>query len=93
MDHHPTLEHHRKFIDRIDRTIVALLTERMRLGLQLGDIKRQHQSPTRVLEREAAVLAMVRSAADGPLSPGSAQRIFAVIIDETAALQDDARAV
>jgi 3-deoxy-7-phosphoheptulonate synthase/chorismate mutase len=85
-----TLEEHRKHIDRIDRTIVALLSERMRLGLAVGHLKREHQWPTRSAEREAEVLAHVRDAAAGPLSAPSAERIFALIIEETSAVQDRA---
>jgi chorismate mutase len=86
-----TLDEHRKYIDRIDKTIVALLGERMRLGLALGDIKREHQWPTRSAAREAEVLAHVRAAAAGPLSASSAERIFSLIIEETTAAQEGRR--
>lgn len=85
---HTTLEEHRKHIDRIDKTIVALLCERMRLGLAVGDLKREHHWPTRSAEREAEVLAQVRGAAAGPLTARSAERIFALIIEETSAVQE-----
>ena len=86
---------HRGDIDRIDRTIVALLAERMRLGLAVGEIKRALDRPFRSPAREAEVLARVRHAASGALSPESAERIFVAIIEETSARQtsddDDAR--
>ncbi|MEZ5316230.1 MAG: chorismate mutase [Vicinamibacterales bacterium] len=82
---------HRRHIDRIDRTIVALLAERMRLGLALGAIKREHGWPTRSFAREAEVLALVRAAVAGPLSEASVERIFTAIIEETAARQEDGR--
>jgi chorismate mutase len=82
------LDRHRGFIDRIDRTIVALLAERMRLGLALAAVKRAREHPLRSPEREADVIARVRDAAAGPLSPASAERIFSTIIDETAACQE-----
>ena len=85
------IESHRQRIDRIDKTIVALLAERMRIGRELGVIKRAHAWPTRSIPREAEVLASVRRAASGPLPPDSAARIFAAIIAETAAMQDAAR--
>ena len=85
---HATLEEHRKHIDRIDKTIVALLSERMRLGMAVGHLKRQHRWPTRSAEREAEVLAQVRHAVAGPLSALSAERIFALIIEETSAVQE-----
>ena len=79
---------HRRHIDRIDRTIVALLAERMRIGRQLGALKRLHSWPARSIARETEVLESVRSAASGPLRPESAERIFAAIIEETIAAQD-----
>jgi chorismate mutase len=82
------LDQHRQDIDRIDKTIVALLGERMRLGLTLGAIKRAHASPTRSTAREADVLERVRRAASGLLEPDSAERIFAAIIAETTAVQE-----
>jgi chorismate mutase/prephenate dehydratase len=78
---------HRRGIDRIDRTIVALLGERMRLGRTLGEIKRELDLPARSDVREAEVLERVRQAAAGPLSPRSAERIFSAIIAETVAAQ------
>jgi len=77
------LEDRRRGIDRIDWTIVALLAERVRLGREIGVLKRQLDSPLRVPEREAEVLDRVRRAARGRLSPRSTERIFNVIIDET----------
>lgn len=84
------LEERRRNIDRIDRTIVALLAERMRQGLAVGDLKRQQRWPTRSPDREAEVLARVRGAVAGPLTPSSAERIFALIIEETSAVQEAA---
>ncbi len=78
-----SLDDQRRYIDRIDRTIVALLVERLRLGQAAGEIKRELQRPIRSKEREAQVLDHVRRAAVGPLSPASAERIFTAIIAET----------
>ena len=81
------LEQHRKYIDRIDKTIVALLIERMRLGLAAGDLKTARHWPVRSPKREAEILARVRTASGGPLSAASAERIFTLIIEETSAVQ------
>ena len=82
-----SIDDHRRHIDRIDKTIVALLTERMRLGLAVGGFKAARHWPVRSPEREAEVMAHVREAAGGPLSASSAERIFEVIIEETSAVQ------
>ena len=78
----------RDHIDRIDRTIVALLAERLRLALALGALKRERGWAMRSAEREAEVIARVRAAAAGPLTPASAERIFDTIIAEMAARQE-----
>jgi chorismate mutase len=91
MEEPDSLQEHRKYIDRIDRTIVALLAERMRQGLAAGDLKHRQHWPTRSPEREAEVLAQVRAAASTPLSATSAARIFALIIKETTAVQEESR--
>jgi len=82
------LEEHRAYIDRIDRTIVALLGERVRLGRAIGMIKRQLDAPIRSAAREHDVLTRVRAAAAAPLTACGAERIFSVIIAETAAAQE-----
>ena len=87
-DRADALDLHRRHIDRIDRTIVALIVERMRIGLELGAIKRAAELPTRAPARETEVLDRVRLAAVAPLSPGSAERIFSAIIEETSACQE-----
>jgi chorismate mutase len=83
-----TLAQHRGCIDRIDKTIVALLTERIRLGMALGALKRDLRLPSRSEAREAEVLTRVRQAAVGPLSATAAERIFNTIIAETSAAQE-----
>jgi chorismate mutase len=75
-------------INRIDCTITALLAERMRIGQELGRLKRLRSQPARSETREAEVLLRVRAAAARPLLPSSAERIFLTIIEETAACQD-----
>ncbi len=82
------LRTYRAYIDRIDRTIVALLAERMRQGQALGRLKQGGHWPMRSAEREAEVLEQVRRQAAGPLTASSAARIFALIIEETRALQE-----
>jgi chorismate mutase len=91
-DEDDVMRQQRAYIDRVDRTIVALLRERMRLGLAVGERKRACDIPVRIEAREREVIARVREAAGGPLSPESAARIFAVVIEETAAAQARAEA-
>ncbi|HEY7791500.1 MAG TPA: chorismate mutase [Vicinamibacterales bacterium] len=85
------LAEHREYIDRIDQTIVALLAERVRIGLVLRDIKHALALPIRSDSREEEVLARVRNGAAEPLSPTAVERIFHAIIAETRAAQGDAQ--
>jgi chorismate mutase len=82
-----SLDDQRRYIDRIDGTIIALLAERMRIALTVGRLKRERDQPIRSEPREAEVLARVRDKAPTPLSPVAAERIFRAIIDETAECQ------
>ena len=84
------LEQHREHIDRIDKTIVALLAQRIRFGLAAGTLKRALNRPTRSDVREAEVLDRVRHTAARPLSAESAERIFRAIIEETRAAEERA---
>ena len=86
-DHGHALAERRGDIDRIDRTITALLAERLRIGRELGRLKRAARQPARSESREAEVLSRVRAAAAGLLTEASVERIFVAIIEETAACQ------
>lgn len=81
------LAEQRAYIDRIDQTIVALLVERIRIGLTLREIKEALALPVRSELREEEVLARVRGAACDPLSMDAVERIFTAIITETRAAQ------
>jgi chorismate mutase len=83
------LAEQRAYIDRIDHTIVALLAERIRIGLTLREIKQALALPIRSESREDEVLARVRERAADPLSVAAVERIFAAIIAETRAAQGD----
>jgi chorismate mutase len=73
----------RERIDDLDATIVALLRERMHLGMRAGHLKAAAGAPLIAAEREAAVLFRVRRLATAPLTADRAERIFRTIIDET----------
>jgi chorismate mutase len=83
------LAEQRAYIDRIDHTIVALLTERIRIGLTLRELKQALALPVRSDSREEEVLARVRERACNPLSMEAVERIFMAIIAETRAAQGE----
>lgn len=77
----------RRRIDAIDRVVLALLNERARCANVIGHIKKRLGLPVYVPEREADVLANVRSGNPGPLSDQAVQHLFERIIDETRSLE------
>ena len=74
-------------IDEIDRQLLALLARRMRLVLQVGDYKREHEIPVYDPERERAILDRLAQIAPSPLTAESVKRVFERLIDESRYLE------
>lgn len=74
-------------IDGIDRQIVELLAQRLRLVMKVGEYKRAHGLAVYDAERERDLLARVANAAPSPLEPAMAQRIFQCVIQESRDLE------
>jgi chorismate mutase len=79
----PGLKELRESIDEVDKSILLLLKRRFELVLQVGELKREHQAGVYDAERERRVLDALARAAEPPLSPETARRIFERIIDES----------
>jgi chorismate mutase len=77
----------RKSIDQLDRQIVELIAERLRLVKQVGEIKRGRGLEVYDPERERDLLERVSQASPPPLEPAMAERIFACIIQESRNLE------
>lgn len=74
-------------IDTIDRNIVELLAQRLRLVMRVGEYKRANGLAIYDAERERDLLARVANAAPSPLEPAMAQRIFQCVIQESRELE------
>ena len=74
-------------IDAVDRNILELLAQRLRLVVRVGDFKRANGLPIYDAERERDLLARVANAAPSPLEPAMAQRIFQCVIQESRDLE------
>lgn len=83
----PGLQELRDSIDRIDREIVTLVAERLRLVMQVGEIKRRHGVAAYDPTRERDLLDKVAHAAPEPLTAEMAERIFQCIIEESRNLE------
>jgi monofunctional chorismate mutase len=79
----PGLDALRDSIDEIDQQILKLLRRRLELVLEVGELKSQHQAEVYDPDRERRVLDALTNAAEPPLRPDTARRIFERIIDES----------
>ena len=84
----PELEELRRQIDDVDRRILALIRDRIRLVLQVGDLKRQRDLAFRDSVREESVLATLSSLAEPPLDAATVRRIYERIIDEARTIEE-----
>jgi chorismate mutase len=83
----PEIEALRVSIDDVDRKILELMTERVRLVLAVGDVKRARQMPVYDPERERRVLDRLASQAEPPLDATTVRRVFERLIDEMRRLE------
>jgi chorismate mutase len=83
----PQLDGLRAQIDVLDRDIVRLLNERMRVVEEIGRIKRLAHLPIYEPKRESEVFANVIESNGGPLPADGLRRVFERIIDEARTVQ------
>ncbi len=83
----PDLDALRRSIDEIDSRLLALIEERIRLVLAVGDYKRQHGLAIYDPERERKLIERLTNDARPPLEPGTVRRIFERLIDESRRLE------
>jgi chorismate mutase len=83
----PEIEALRVRIDEVDQKILELMTERVRLVLAVGDVKRARQMVVYDPERERRVLDRLASQAAPPLDPMTVRRVFERLIDEMRRLE------
>lgn len=79
----PELDALRIAIDTVDRSILELVAERVRLVLRVGDYKRQNGLPVYDPERERSLLDRLASGAPQPLDGDTVRRVFERLIDES----------
>ncbi len=77
------IDSHRDRIDSIDEALLKLLCERVRVGVELGRVKRELGYPIRSPEREAVVLERAARLSSGVLDPEVVMRLFKIIIEQT----------
>jgi chorismate mutase len=83
----PELEQLREQIDEVDRRILELVAERVRIVLRVGDIKRELDLAVYDPERERRLLAKLTELAPEPLDATTVRRVFERLIDESRRLE------
>lgn len=83
----PGIPQLRQSIDQLDQQILELLCARVRLVLQVGEVKRTLGVDVYDPAREQDLLARVARAAPAPITAAMAQRVFQCIIEESRALE------
>lgn len=83
----PEIPELRQAIDQLDRQMVELIAERLRLVMLVGEVKRRRGLNAYDPDRERDLLDRVARAAPKPLEPAMAQRIFECIIEESRNLE------
>ena len=76
-------------LDAIDGQVLALLSERARAVLDIGDYKRKHGLPIHVPERESSVVKRLQTDNPGPLHGDAIERIYRTIIEEMRKLEQE----
>ena len=79
----PELDALRRAIDDVDRRILDLIAQRVKIVLQVGDFKRKRSLPIYDPERERTMIEQLIQIAPHPLNPQLVRRIFERLIDES----------
>ena len=83
----PALDALRRSIDEIDSRLLALIEERIRLVLEVGEYKRKHGLAIYDPERERKLIERLTAEARPPVEEGTVRRIFERLIDESRRLE------
>jgi len=79
----PELAALRVSIDALDREILRLFTERARLVIAVGDVKRAIGRGVSDPSRERAILDGLAARAESPVDAETVRRVFERVIDES----------
>ncbi|MEY2880729.1 MAG: hypothetical protein RLZZ15_3109, partial [Verrucomicrobiota bacterium] len=82
-----SLEPIRQKIDLLDRQLVSLVNERLKLAAEIGKIKRSQGGQIYVAEREDAVLRKVTGQNEGPIKHEALRAIYREIMSAAIALE------
>ena len=78
-----SIEYWRNEIDSVDDELLLLFNRRARYAIEIGLLKRRASLPIEVPEREAAIVARMADANEGPLDGDAIRRLFEATINES----------
>ena len=76
------LDELRERLDIIDEQMVLLLSERAKVVSKVAELKRHHNMPVYMPEREASIIERLRASNPGPLPGDAVERIYRTIVEE-----------
>jgi chorismate mutase len=83
------VEKHRSEIDNLDRKIVRLISERIKICRAIGAAKKAKGLPVRDAKREAEVFSQIREiAAKLDLDPAQIEAVYREIVNMCSAVQE-----
>lgn len=84
-----SLIHLRRKIDKCNTELLAILNERAKVAIEIGQIKASAHLPKHDPHRESEILARLTERNDGPLTDEMIEKIFTEIMRANLALQED----
>lgn len=84
---YPSLEELNLAVDQTDTELVALINDRAKLVVQVGEFKRKSDVPIYAPHREAAVLTKIKSLNEGPLTHRTMEAIYRELMSGSFALE------
>ena len=84
-----SLDELRVELDAVDNEMMALLSRRADLIVQVAELKKKEGIPVYIPERETAIMQRLQSKNAGPLPGAAIERIFRTIIEEMRKFEDE----
>lgn len=78
----------RRHIDECDEHIVRLINERLKVALEVGQLKTREGLPIRIPEREDEVIGKVLKLNKGPCPPEVLKKVYRILIDAAVGLEE-----
>lgn len=76
-------------IDKIDKKMVELLSQRAEIALEIGEEKNKEGREVTDREREKAVLDRVKKLNNGPFSDEQLERVYRTVMSEMKEIQEE----